>query len=294
MKRCTNLVVFLLAGSLWVGCDKKETSAPSAPSESVPQPAEETPKAKGPIAVTEFKIQASQAVMKLEGVDIKALEAGIQSDLHAHESFDPDGPTKGKGYAIFDVRERPESVEVMLVGGVAVDTSVFGELKAEVVVRDADIDDRRVPSLVEEARRRFVKRVGAAAKVKSANDQEILAVLSGDDDNATKLIAVQEARDRRIEGSVPLVRPLLNARDERLQVAAAAMLVSMKDEESYSDVIRITEDFSRDANPQMLPMLYIVADLKTPESRTYLQAVAEGHDSPNVRKVAKEALGPEL
>jgi hypothetical protein len=139
-----------------------------------------------------------------------------------------------------------------------------------------------------------VKRVGAAAKVKSANDQEILAVLSGDDDNATKLIAVQEARDRRIEGSVPLVRPLLDARDERLQVAAAAMLVSMKDEESYSNVIRITEDFSRDANPQMLPMLYIVADLKTPESRTYLQAVAEGHDSPNVRKVAKEALGPEL
>jgi len=287
LKRLAHL---LLLAFFLVGCEDKktpvsptETALPTGTIDHIPET--------GPIQVTEFKIQASQAAMTLDGVPgLADMEDQIVRSLHEHKAFDEKGNLKGTGTAVFDVRQRDESVEVMLVGTVTVSGESGGQFHAEVLVRDADIDDRRLEPLVAEAVRRFVKRVGAQARIKSADDAELIAVLEGSDDGATKLFAIQESRDRRLRAAIPATRPHLKSPDERVQVAAAAMLVSLKDEESYSEVIALTERFSRETNPQMLPMIYIVADLGTDESRTYLAAVAEGHSSEQVRKIAQEAI----
>lgn len=290
LKRLAQFVLLALLTIGCFGCDEKKlpplpdaVEAPAAPKESAEQA--------GPIQILEFKIQASQTAMTLEGVPgLSELEAQILQGLYEQEAFEKDGSLKGKGSAVFDVRQKDESVEVMLVGSVTVPGESGGQFNAEVLVRDADIDDRRLEPLTSEAVRRFVKRVGAQARIKSANDFELIALLQGDHDGATRLFAIQESRDRRLRDAIPATRPHLKSPDERVQVAAAAMLVSLKDEESYSEVIALTEQFSRETNPQMLPMLYIVADLGTDESRTYLAAVAEAHSSEQVRKIAQEAM----
>lgn len=285
-----SLLVILCLGFL--GCDtaSKESPAPTAPSPT-PQNDVVSTVSTGPIRVQEFKIQASQNVMLMEDMPgAKDIEAAILNALHDRTTFSKDSKRTAKGSAMLDVRKIDQSVEVMLVGSVNTQDLEPQRYSAEVVVSDADIDDRRIQPLMDEVIRRFVKRIDAQARVKSATDAELITILSGDDEAAAKLVAVQETRDRRLRDAIEHVRPLLTSTDARLQVAAAAMLVSLKDTQSNSQIIEITEHYSREKNPQMLPMLYIVADIGTEEAKTYLNAVAEGHDVPSVRQVAKEAL----
>ncbi len=272
------------------GCDTAPKDSPSTPT---PSPASQKQDVEsvstGPIHVEEFKIQASQNVMRMEDMP-KDIESIILKALHERTTFSKDAKRSAKGSAMLDVRTSAESVEVMLVGNVTTQDLEQQRYSAEVVVSDADIDDRRIQPLLDEAVRRFVKRIDAQARVKSAPDAELIGVLTGTDEAAVKLVAVQEARDRRLRDAIEHVRPLLSNTDARLQVAAAAMLVSLKDTQSNAQIIEITEHYSREGSPQMLPMLYIVADMGTDEARTYLAAVAEGHAAAAVRQVASEAL----
>ena len=80
------------------------------------------------------------------------------------------------------------------------------------------------------------------------------------------------------------------SKDERLKIAVAAALTAFRDEESYSKIIGIAEELSRNRNPQLMPLLYMIGDMGTDESRTYLKAVADGHSDANAQRIAAEVL----
>ncbi|MEZ4459311.1 MAG: HEAT repeat domain-containing protein [bacterium] len=285
MNSLKSLVVLVV---LVAACDSQK------PAEQAPQSAaqtsaqtDEAPQS-GPMTLTKFKLIASQRTYQTEGAPKpEALEAQIILKLNNSPGFVPQGGQEASGSATYEVKVTPERSEVLMFGGIKTKADQARGLQAEILVSDADIENKALDKIAEVAVDRFVGRVSAQARVAHASDAEMATLL---DEPEARLVALQEIRDRRLRDTTPKIRALLQDTDARVQVAAAAALVAFEDTESYGAVIGLAETFSRDRNPQLLPLIYIIADMPTDEAKTYLQTLADAHEVEAVRKVAKEAL----
>lgn len=278
----------LVALALLVGCETK----PAPPVETTTHQAkpivEDESPSTGPLTVKDFRLVASQNAYKTPGAPKpEALEAQIVLALNNSAGFQPVGGRKTTGSATYEIKVSEGKTEVMIFGGIKPSGGEARGLKAEIMVTDADTEDKSPDAVANEAVNRFVKRIAAQAEVEQASDEEIVGLLDSAD---VRLVAIQEIRDRRLRDTTPRLRELLAETDPQVRVSTAAALVAFEDVESYSAIIKVTEEFSRDRSPQLMPMIYVVADIKTDEARTYLQALADGHQVEAVRNVAAEAL----
>ena len=285
MKSLKSLVVLVV---LLAACDsQKPAQAPQSAAQTAAQ-ADNAPKT-GPMTLTKFKLIASQRTYQTEGAPKpEALEAQIMLKLNNSPGFVPQGGQEATGSATYEVKVTPERSEILMFGGIKTKADQARGLQAEILVSDADIENKALDKIAEVAVDRFVGRVSAQARVAHATDAEMATLL---DEPDARLVALQEIRDRRLRDTTPKIRTLLTDTDARVQVAAAAALVAFEDTESYRAVVGLAETFSRDRNPQLLPLIYIIADIPNDEAKTYLQTLADAHEVEAVRQVAKEALG---
>jgi hypothetical protein len=278
----------LLALALLVGYENKPTPTEAPATNQVKASAEDEGPKTGPLTVKDFRLVASQNAYQTPGAPKpEALEAQIVLALNNSAGFQTAGGRKATGTATYEITVSEGKTEVMLFGGIKATGSDARGLKAEILVTDADTEDKSPDAVANEAVSRFVKRIAAQAEVEQASDVEIVGLLDSED---ARLVAIQEIRDRRLRDTTPRLRELLSATDAQVRVSTAAALVAFEDTESYSNIIKVTEDFSRDRSPQLMPMIYVVADINTGEAKTYLQTLADAHPVEAVRKVAAEAL----
>lgn len=286
------LASILLLALVAPGCEKK-TPTP----ESVSEEEAAAEPVSGPIAIEDLQVGASQSTMMTEGAPAKdAIEAELRDALYAFSSFDSEGSRTMSGRVTYDVRMVEErgkspSVDVVFFGEFEEKTpDVPRKISAEVQATGDPADG--VKELVSKALATFAEQVDGQARVYASNDSELLDYIANPNEpSSARLKAVQEARDRRLTGAGSTIEALLDSNDDRLRVAAASALVAFERESAYGRVIGLAEEFSRDRNPQLMPVLYIVGDIDTDASRTYLQTVAEAHSEPAVRAIAQEALG---
>lgn len=291
------LAVLLLAGCLTAGCDKKEEAPKVDDTETATQESKTAESETGPISVGQLRVVASQSTLLTEGAPAAdQVKKSVIDALYATPSFEADGTRAMKGSLTYDIRRVTKQD-----GGTAIDVALFGdfklsgqaqtELSAKVIVGNEKAPDSTPQDLLSKAIEKFSKQLDGQARVMASQDGDLLDFISDESEEASaRLVAVQEARDRRLTGASNTIEPLLADEDERLQVAAAAALVAFEKKDTYSKVIGVAEQFSRDRNPQLMPMLYIIGDMNTDESKIYLKTVAEAHSEPTVQKIAQEAL----
>ncbi len=279
----------LLALALLVGCENKPIPAEAPPATNQAKAAtEDEGPTTGPLTVKDFRLVASQNAYQTPGAPKpEALEAQIVLALNNSAGFQATGGRKATGSATYEIKVSEGKTEVMLFGSIKAKGSDARGLKAEILVTDADTEDKSADAVANEAVSRFVKRIAAQAEVEQASDEEIVGLLDSAD---ARLVAIQDIRDRRLRNATPRLRELLLDQDPQVRVSTAAALVAFEDTESYSNIIKVTEEFSRDRSPQLMPMIYVVADINTGEAKTYLQTLADAHPVEAVRKVAAEAL----
>lgn len=278
----------LLALALLAGCENKPAPAEAPATHQMKGNAEDEGPQTGPLTVKDFRLVASQNAYQTPGAPKpEALEAQIVLALNNSAGFLATGGRQATGSVTYEIKVSEGKTEVMLFGGIKASGSDARGLKAEILVTDADTEDKSAEAVANEAVSRFVKRIAAQAEVEQASDEEIVGLLDSAD---ARLVAIQEIRDRRLRDTTPRLRDLLLDADAQVRVSTAAALVAFEDAESYSNIIKVTEELSRDRNPQLMPMIYVVADIKTGEAKTYLQTLADAHPVEAVRKVAAEAL----
>lgn len=268
-------------------CDTRKVEAPATASNQTAAQVHGEPTS-GPLTLKDIKVSASQHTYQTEDAPkAEVIETQLLLQLNNSPGFKPEGGQPASGSATYEVKVTDARTEVMLFGTVKPKADDSRGLQAEIWVTDADVEDKSVEKVVNEAVGRFVARISAQARVAHASDADIPEML---DDPAGRLVALQEIRDRRLRNATPKIRTLLNDQDARVRVAAAAALVAFEDRESYSHVVALAEEFSRDKNPQLLPLIYILADIPTEEAKIYLQTLADAHEVKAVRDVATEAL----
>ncbi len=297
MKKIYWFCIVMLVAAVGSGCDtSKEEPVAKSSNEAESSAETKTEAPEGPIAIASLKVLGSQSTMLHEGAPSSdQVKEAVEDALYDTEAFSEDGERKAQGSLTYDIRSIDKKD-----GNAAVDVAIFGdlmvrdepiELSAKVIVGNDENPNASVRDLVNKAVSGLALQLDGQARVMDSEDGELLDFIADEDEDASaRLAAVQQARDRRLTGAASTIEPLLEDDDERLRVAAAAALVAFKKQETYSKVIGVAERFSRDRNPQLMPLLYIVGDMNTDESKTYLKTVAEAHSEPTVRKIAEEAL----
>lgn len=124
------------------------------------------------------------------------------------------------------------------------------------------------------------------------SSSEVVAVLADEDATTEeRLRAIHRARDQKIDAAAPKLIDLLDADNPDIVVAAAAALAKLDAPQADTAVVEAAGRLSRARLYESLrQMLFIVGEVGGPASRTYLEAVAEGHQVPAIRDTAKQVL----
>lgn len=289
-----SLAIALFIGVPIVGaCDSKENKTEAESEKTAKEEVAAEDPGEGKFSIQTLKISGSQAVYQIDGAPRpEEVEDKLTAAIEALDTFAEDGPRGLSGMVTYDVRPLPtEGYDVMLIGGLNSPRAKFSA-GANYKSTDEKWKGKSLQEMVDGAVEEFASRIGAQAKVLGSDVDGLVKILKDEDEpQEAKLLAIQEIRERDAKEHLDDIRPLLDDSNEpELRTAAAATLVSMGDDQSRSAILKTAEDFSREKNPQYVPMLHILASLGGNEIISYLEAVAEGHSAPAVREVAKEAL----
>lgn len=301
MQKVAILIAAVLL-STSVACEKDAASSAStdesgmeAATES--ETSDEAAQARG-YSVGKLRIVAGSNVFSNpEVLKPEALEGLLEETLEETNSYDSGAPELS-GTVTYDARAAKD------VNGRQIrDVVLFGELRRKgddptskfsaKVVLSSDVESENVShdELTRRAAERFAQQIDAQIRINGAEKATLIEVLrSSKESDKAKLTAVQEIREREIAGTEVELRKLLNGDDDSLKAPAAAALVKLGDAESHDQILEVAQQFSRDKNPSLLPMLYILGDIGGPEVITYLDTLADAHPVPEVRQVAKEAV----
>lgn len=290
--KTTGLLTLLLLIGL-SACDKPATTDKSGTVDPTSEATGDSAASSGKFSV-ELKISGSQEVYKIEGAPKpEEVQESLSSALYKQEAIEKDGPRKLKGVVNYDIKMLPDDAgyDILLLGAL---NSPGANFDAGVNVQSTDEKwkEKSLAEMVDGAVAEFATRIGGQARVIGGDDENLGTILENVKENeTTKLMAIQEIRERRDTKHLELVRGFL-AEDQppKLRLAACATLVSLGDTTSRTEILKVAEDFSRDRNPQFVPMLHILGDLGGTEVTTYLETVADAHAAPAVRTVAQEVL----
>lgn len=127
----------------------------------------------------------------------------------------------------------------------------------------------------------------ARKKLWQADESETAKALASAD-NDLRLEAIRVAGVRKMRGQLPSILGLLSDDEEAVRDAALGAVVAMGER---SAIKALAESHQMRDTYEMRKVLDAVASLGGQEAQEYLSFVAETHDEPDIRSMAKEALG---
>jgi hypothetical protein len=138
----------------------------------------------------------------------------------------------------------------------------------------------------ERAVRDCVAVVGARVKLATGDARALVAAIDGKDDDLRDE-AIRMAGDRRESAAVPSLLRRLKSDDHALRDRAIGALAAIGDRRAVRPLTEVAKFNEVTDLPKVLDAL---ATLGGDEARSYLEFVGSGHDSPEIRDLAKEAL----
>ncbi len=139
----------------------------------------------------------------------------------------------------------------------------------------------------ERAVRDCVGGVGARVKLASGDANAIIAAIDGPDDDLRDE-AIRLAAERKEASAVPALVKRLKSDDHAVRDRAIGALAAIGDARAVRPLTEVAKFNDLSDLPKVLDAL---ATIGGPEARSYLEFVSSGHDSPEMRDLAKEALG---
>jgi hypothetical protein len=129
---------------------------------------------------------------------------------------------------------------------------------------------------------------GLSARVKLAdgNAQAIVAAIDGDDEDLREE-AMRIAAERQVKEAVPPLLRRLKSEEPALRDRAIGALSEIGDARAVRPLTEVAKFYDVTDLPKVLDAL---ATIGGPEARSYLEFVASGHDSSEMRELAKQAL----
>jgi hypothetical protein len=128
--------------------------------------------------------------------------------------------------------------------------------------------------------------VGARVRLSAGDAQAIVAALDGSDEDLRDE-AMRLAGERREKAAVPSLIKRLKSDDHAVRDHAIGALAAIGDQRAVRPLTEVARFRDLTDLPKVLDAL---ATIGGPEARAYLQFVADGHDSQEMRDLAKQAL----
>jgi HEAT repeat protein len=139
----------------------------------------------------------------------------------------------------------------------------------------------------ERAVRDCVGGVGARVKLAGGDAHAIVAAIDGPDDDLREE-AIRLAAERKETSAVDALVRRLKSDDHAERDRAIGALAAIGDARAVRPLTEVAKFNELGDLPKVLDAL---ATIGGPEARSYLEFVASGHDSSDMRELAKEALG---
>jgi hypothetical protein len=117
---------------------------------------------------------------------------------------------------------------------------------------------------------------------------ERLTELLNSQNNEDRLYVLRALRERRVPEMMPRIIEMLSDPDPDVAMEAVGVLVAQKEQRAAVPLIRMAQGRDRVFLFQIITAL---AEIQGPVAKGFLFTLAAGHDSPEVRKRAREALG---
>jgi hypothetical protein len=128
--------------------------------------------------------------------------------------------------------------------------------------------------------------VGARVKLAAGNAPAIVAAIDGNDDDLREE-AMRIAAERHVKEAVPPLLRRLKSDEPAERDRAIGALSEIGDARAVRPLTEVAKFYDVTDLPKVLDAL---ATIGGPEARSYLEFVASGHDSPEMRELAKQAL----
>ncbi len=139
----------------------------------------------------------------------------------------------------------------------------------------------------ERAIRDCVGGVGARVKLAAGDTQAIVAAIGGSDEDLRDE-GVRLAAERKETAAVPALIKLLKSDDHAVRDRAIGALATIGDRRAVRPLTEVAKFNELSDLPKVLDAL---ATIGGDEARAYLEFVASGHESSEMRDLAKQALG---
>jgi hypothetical protein len=117
---------------------------------------------------------------------------------------------------------------------------------------------------------------------------EQLTKLLNSQSREDRLYVLRALRDRRVPEMTPRIIEMLSDPDPDVAMEAIGVLVAQKEQRAAVPLIRMAQ--GRDL-VFLFQIITALAEIQGPVAKGFLFTLAAGHDSPEVRKRAREALG---
>jgi hypothetical protein len=138
----------------------------------------------------------------------------------------------------------------------------------------------------ERAIRDCVAGVGARVKLAAGDVRAIVAAIEGSDDDLRDE-AMRLAAERKEEAAVPALVKRLKSEDHAVRDHAIGALAAIGDRRAVRPLTEVAKFNELGDLPKVLDAL---ATIGGDEARSYLEFVASGHESSEIRELAKQAL----
>jgi hypothetical protein len=238
-----------------------------------------------PLDVAALTARAADAIAKASGLPVTdgGVAAGkrykLLVEVRAVGSEDP-GSTKGVLHAYVNARLSP----VGELGGLSFEQSAVAEKSYDVRAMFDLAAAWRAHSL--RAVEDVVRGVGARARLSTGDAAAIAAALDGSDEDL-RAEAERLAGERRERAAVPSLVRLLKSEDHETRDRAIGALAAIGDRRAVRPLTEVARFRDLSDLPKVLDAL---ASIGGDEARSYLEFVASGHDSAEIRDLAKQAL----
>lgn len=163
--------------------------------------------------------------------------------------------------------------------GVQLQSSVVAPLPA-------DTSPAELRNKVLEVLTSVLRDIGFQASLAAGDEARIVKALA-DKDPERLAAAIEIAAVRRVKPAVPDLIKLLKHKEERLADRAIGALVAIGDQRAVKPLTRLTR-FQDTA--KMAKIIDGIGALGGKEARAYLEFVSSGHEDPDIRNLAAEAL----
>jgi hypothetical protein len=138
----------------------------------------------------------------------------------------------------------------------------------------------------ERAVRDAVSTVGRRIKLGRSDDKAVLDALASKDDDQTET-AVRLSGERHLTHAVPLILPMLKSHNPDERDLAIGALQEIRDPRAVKPLTELARFGDLEELPKVLTALGRIGG---DEAKSYLEFVAQGHESSEIRQMAKRAL----